>query len=123
MEPFFLKSKNLRSINEEVFKVSGRTDRCFDFLGAEFASACDCYDANGKTIGKGDAFILISVDAVGMALIRRSSEWPKGRSVFIDYEFLEGSRPTGRVLRYEDNTIMDGSSLSDALPPLDEFWK
>lgn len=103
--------------------MSGRTDRCFDFLGAEFASACDCYDANGKTIGKGDAFILISVDAVGMALIRRSSEWPKGRSVFIDYEFLEGSRPTGRALRYEDNTIMDGSSLSDALPPLDEFWE
>lgn len=104
-------------------KVSGRTDRCFDFLGAEFASACDCYDANGKTLGRGEEFILISVDEDGLAQIKKSSQWPKGSPVFIDYEFLEGSRPTGRALRYEDNTIMDGSSLSDALPPLDEFWE
>lgn len=103
--------------------MSGRTDRCFDFLGAEFASAYNCYDAGGKTLGRDEEFILISVDEDGLAQIKKSSQWPKGSPVFIDYSFLTGSMPTGRSLDDNGNAIIDGASVADALPPLDEFWK
>lgn len=89
------------------------------FLGREYEAIQAVYDTFGvKLANEGDTFFLIGVDQDGIANIIFSKNPAAGINVFAYFDWIEGSRATGRIWIPEKNIIELNSRNNIVLPRL-----
>lgn len=80
-----------------------------EMLGNEYRSSCDIYNSSSKILlEKDETFVLSGIDKNGIATIvktRPSHRILGDDEVRVTYDFLIGSRPTGRRVMSESGNI------------------
>lgn len=93
----------------------------WEILGNEYRSSRNIYDNSKILLEKNETFVLSGIDENGMATIiktRPSHRVLGDDEIWVEYDSLVGSRPTGRCVMSESGNIGIGCMRKKDLPVL-----
>lgn len=92
----------------------------WEILGNEYRSSRNIYNSSSKILlEKNESFVLSGIDENGMATIiktRPSHRVLGDDEIWVEYDSLVGSRPTGRCVMSESGNIGTGCQWKEPLP-------
>ena len=77
----------------------------FAILGKEYKAVYVVYDLGNKILGKGDTFILLSIDEDGLAQIAKTANNKVSEPFYVGFDSIGGSVPTGRTWNPEKDVF------------------
>lgn len=93
----------------------------WEILGNEYKAPCDIYDGPFVIpLKKGETFVLVGIDEDKRATIVKTSPSEHtvdyGKEIWLEYEYLAGSLPTGRCITDDSDILGMGYSGKEPLP-------